>query len=62
MDAPQQDLLRRLLREQQLWEGNLSQAAVMQTISKDTEVYRYTLQGRGHGLGSQPPQENLLLR
>lgn len=62
VDAPQQDLLRRLLREQQLWEGNLSQAAVMQTLSKDMEVYRYTLQGRGHDLGSQPPQENLLLR
>uniref|UniRef100_A0A3Q2PPF3 Si:dkeyp-23e4.3 n=1 Tax=Fundulus heteroclitus TaxID=8078 RepID=A0A3Q2PPF3_FUNHE len=62
VDAPQQDLLHRLLREQQLWEGNLHRAAVIRTLSKDTEVYRYTLQGRGHDLGSQPPQEHLLLR
>lgn len=62
VDAPQQELLHRLLREQQLWERNLHQAAVIQTLSKDTEVYRYLLQGQGHSLGSQPPQEHLLLR
>ncbi|KAM4726969.1 rho GTPase-activating protein 7 isoform 2-T2 [Anableps anableps] len=62
VDAPQQDVLHRLLREQQLWEGNLRQAAVIHTLSKDTDVYRYTLQGQGHALASQPPQEYLLLR
>ncbi|MEQ2168162.1 hypothetical protein GOODEAATRI_011562, partial [Goodea atripinnis] len=62
VDAPQQDLLHRLLRDQQLWEANLRRADVIQTLSKDTEVYRYTLQCQAHDLGSQPPQENLLLR
>ncbi|XP_015250155.1 PREDICTED: rho GTPase-activating protein 7-like isoform X1 [Cyprinodon variegatus] len=62
VDAPQTDLLHRLLREQQLWEENLRQAAVIRSLSKDMEVYRYTLQGQGHDLGSHPPQENLLLR
>ncbi|MEQ2310686.1 hypothetical protein AMECASPLE_011647 [Ameca splendens] len=62
VDAPQQDLLHRLLRDQQLWEANLRRADVIQTLSKDTEVYRYTLQCQAHDLGSQPPEENLLLR
>ncbi|XP_035799842.2 rho GTPase-activating protein 7 isoform X2 [Amphiprion ocellaris] len=62
VDAPQIELLHRLLREQQLWEGNLRHAAVIQTLSKDADVYRYVLQGRGHELGSQPVQEHLLLR
>ena len=62
VDAPQQELLHRLLREQQLWDRNLHQAAVIQTLSKDTEVYRCLLQGLVHSLGSQPLQEYLLLR
>ncbi|CAJ1063315.1 rho GTPase-activating protein 7 isoform X2 [Xyrichtys novacula] len=62
VDAPQMELLHRLLREQALWEGNLSQAAVIQTLSKDTEVYHYVLKNQGHSLGSQSPQEHLLLR
>ncbi|XP_043997558.1 rho GTPase-activating protein 7 isoform X1 [Gambusia affinis] len=60
--APQQELLQRLLREQPLWEANLRRAAVVRALSKDAEVYRYTLQGRGHALGSQPSQETLVLR
>ncbi|KAM7397652.1 hypothetical protein PAMA_005796 [Pampus argenteus] len=62
VDAPQKKLLHRLLREQELWEGGLRQAAVIQTLSKDAEIYRYLLQGQGHGLGCRPPQEHLLLR
>lgn len=58
MDAPQQELLLRLLREQHLWEENLRHAAVLHTLSEDTEVYRCVLQGQG----SQPPQDHLLLR
>uniref|UniRef100_A0A3B3U6P9 Si:dkeyp-23e4.3 n=1 Tax=Poecilia latipinna TaxID=48699 RepID=A0A3B3U6P9_9TELE len=50
--APQKELLHRLLREQPLWEANLRRAAVVRALSKDSEVYRYTLQGRGHALGS----------
>ncbi|XP_067088268.1 stAR-related lipid transfer protein 8-like, partial [Osmerus mordax] len=62
VDAPHGDLHRRLLREHRLWEGNLQKAAVLQTLAKDTEVYRYLLQSRDHGLGHRPPQEYLLLR
>ncbi|XP_040907340.1 rho GTPase-activating protein 7 isoform X2 [Toxotes jaculatrix] len=62
VDAPQKELLHRLLREQELWEGSLRHAAIIQTLSKDTEVYHYLLQSQGHGLDSRPPQEFLLLR
>ncbi|XP_029375179.1 rho GTPase-activating protein 7 isoform X2 [Echeneis naucrates] len=62
VDAPQKELLHRLLREPELWEGSLRRAAVIQTLSKDSEVYQYLLQSRGHGLDSRPPQEHLLLR
>lgn len=62
VDAAQGELLHRLLREQQLWEEGLHQAAVIQTLSKDADVYHYLLQGQGHGLGSQPLQEHLLIR
>ncbi|XP_030603117.1 rho GTPase-activating protein 7 isoform X2 [Archocentrus centrarchus] len=62
VDAAQEELLHRLLREQQLWEADLHQATVIQTLSKDADVYRYLLQGQGHSLGSQPLQEHLLIR
>ncbi|KAG7217171.1 hypothetical protein INR49_027712 [Caranx melampygus] len=62
VDAPHKELLHRLLREQELWEGGLRQSAVVQTLSKDTEVYHYLLQSQGHGLDSRPSQEHLLLR
>ncbi|KAK6317193.1 hypothetical protein J4Q44_G00125930 [Coregonus suidteri] len=58
VDAPQKEALQRVLREQGLWEKTLKQSAVVQTLTKDTEVYRYLLQG----LGPRPPQEYLLLR
>lgn len=51
-----------LLREQELWERNLCQAVVIQTLSTNAEVYRYLLQDQGHSLGFRPPQEHLLLR
>ncbi|CDQ71065.1 unnamed protein product [Oncorhynchus mykiss] len=58
VDAPQKEALQRVLREHGHWEKTLKQSAVVQTLTKDTEVYRYLLQG----LGSRPPQEHLLLR
>ncbi|CDQ60252.1 unnamed protein product [Oncorhynchus mykiss] len=58
VDAPQKEALQRVLREQDLWEKTLKQSAVVQTLTKDTEIYRYLLQG----LGPRPPQEHLLLR
>ncbi|XP_031724810.1 rho GTPase-activating protein 7 isoform X1 [Anarrhichthys ocellatus] len=62
VEVPEKELLHRLLREQELWEGSLRQAAVIQTVSKDSEVYRYLLEGQGHALSSRLPQEHLLLR
>ncbi|KAM3869075.1 rho GTPase-activating protein 7 [Diretmus argenteus] len=62
VDAPQTELLHRLLREQGRWERSLRQAGVIQTLWKEAEVYRYLLQDQGHRLGSCPPQEHLLLR
>ncbi|XP_074528528.1 rho GTPase-activating protein 7 isoform X2 [Halichoeres trimaculatus] len=62
VESAQKELLQRLLRDQALWESNLSQAAIIQTLSKDAEVYRYVLKNQGHSLGSQPSQEHLLLR
>lgn len=62
VEAPQTELLHRLLREQELWEGGLRQAAVIQTLSKDAEVYHCLVQEQGHSLGSRPSQERLLLR
>ncbi|XP_034406844.1 rho GTPase-activating protein 7 isoform X2 [Cyclopterus lumpus] len=62
VEAPEKELLHRLLREQELWEGGLRQAATIQTLSEDSEVYRYLLEGQGHALGSRLPQEHLLLR
>uniref|UniRef100_A0A3Q3X6R6 Uncharacterized protein n=1 Tax=Mola mola TaxID=94237 RepID=A0A3Q3X6R6_MOLML len=62
VEAPQSELLHRLLREQELWEGGLRRPVVIQTLSEDAEVYRYVIQEQGHGLGSRPPREHLLLR
>ncbi|KAF6739525.1 Rho GTPase-activating protein 7 [Oryzias melastigma] len=58
VDAPHRDVLRRLLREQLLWEPRLLQAAVIQTLSDHADIYRFLLRGRS----PLPPQEHLLLR
>uniref|UniRef100_A0A3B3CW55 Si:dkeyp-23e4.3 n=1 Tax=Oryzias melastigma TaxID=30732 RepID=A0A3B3CW55_ORYME len=58
VDAPHRDVLRRLLREQPLWEPRLLQAAVIQTLSDHADIYRFLLRGRS----PLPPQEHLLLR
>ncbi|XP_061904851.1 rho GTPase-activating protein 7 isoform X3 [Entelurus aequoreus] len=62
VEAHQEDLFHRLLREQELWEGGLHQTNIIQTLPNDAEVYHYLLQGQGHGLGYCPPREHLLLR
>uniref|UniRef100_A0A3B4YQE4 Si:dkeyp-23e4.3 n=1 Tax=Seriola lalandi dorsalis TaxID=1841481 RepID=A0A3B4YQE4_SERLL len=41
VDAPHKELLHRLLREQELWEGSLRQTAIIQTLSKDTENFNF---------------------
>lgn len=62
VDAPQVEVLYRLLREQELWEQTLHRATVVQTLFEDADVYRCVLHSQGHGLDSRPPQEHLLLR
>lgn len=64
VEATETELLHRLLRQPELWERNLHQASVVQTLAKDAEVFRCLLQdqGQGLGLGCRPPQEHLLLR
>ena len=62
VEAAPPELLQRLLREQELWVGGLRQPAVVQTLSQDAEVYRYVVRERGHGLGSRPPRDHLVLR
>uniref|UniRef100_A0A3Q4BKW7 Rho-GAP domain-containing protein n=1 Tax=Mola mola TaxID=94237 RepID=A0A3Q4BKW7_MOLML len=53
VEAPQSELLHRLLREQELWEGGLRRPVVIQTLSEDAEVYRYVIQEQGHALWSR---------
>ncbi|XP_061659185.1 rho GTPase-activating protein 7 isoform X2 [Syngnathoides biaculeatus] len=62
VDAAQEVLLRRLLEERHLWDENLRQAAVLQTLPEGAHVYRYLLQGPDAGLASCLPREHLLLR
>uniref|UniRef100_H2RLS7 Si:dkeyp-23e4.3 n=2 Tax=Takifugu rubripes TaxID=31033 RepID=H2RLS7_TAKRU len=62
VEATELELLHRLLRQPELWQRNLLQATIVQTLTKDTEVFRYLLQDQGQGLGARPPQDHLLLR
>ncbi|XP_076025122.1 rho GTPase-activating protein 7 isoform X2 [Genypterus blacodes] len=62
VDAPQEELLQRLLTERRLWEAKLQRCAVVQALSGDSDVYHYVLQGQSHGLDSWPLQDHLLLR
>ncbi|KAJ8266850.1 hypothetical protein GJAV_G00135390 [Gymnothorax javanicus] len=58
VEAPVEEVLFRLLREQPVWEEQLLHYGVIQSLEPDAEVYCYTLQG----VGSRPPQEYVLLR
>lgn len=60
--APPTELLRRLLREQRLWDRSLRQAAVVRPLSQHAELYRSLHQDSCRGPGARPPQEQLLLR
>lgn len=62
VEATELELLHRLLRQPELWQRNLLQATIVQTLTKDAEVFRYLFQDQGQGLGARPPQEHLLLR
>ncbi|XP_035290278.1 rho GTPase-activating protein 7 isoform X2 [Anguilla anguilla] len=58
VEAPVEEALHLLLREQQVWEEELQHCGVIERLGEDTEVYRYTLQG----VGARPPLDHVLLR
>ncbi|KAG9265918.1 rho GTPase-activating protein 7-like isoform X1 [Astyanax mexicanus] len=58
VDAPQQEVLQRVLWEHGQWQGDLLHSEVVETLDKDAEVYQYTLQAAG----ARPPLQHVLLR
>lgn len=58
VDAPQQEVFQRILREQSQWQRDLTHSEVVETLDKDVEVYHYTLQAAG----ARPPLQHVLLR
>ncbi|XP_030649453.1 rho GTPase-activating protein 7 [Chanos chanos] len=58
VDAPPQEVLHCLLREQELWQRDLRRCGVVEALDKETEIYRYVLQAAG----ARPPLDLLLLR
>ncbi|XP_028840220.1 rho GTPase-activating protein 7 isoform X1 [Denticeps clupeoides] len=58
VDAPQQELLQRVLREPDLWQADLQGSRVLETLDQHADIYQYTLQRAG----SRPPLEHVLLR
>ena len=58
VEAPQQEVLQRILREHGQWQSDLLHSEVVETLDKDAEVYQYTLQAAG----ARPPLQHVLLR
>lgn len=58
VDAPQQDVFQRVLREQSHWQRDLLHSEVVENVDKDAEVYHYILQAAG----ARPPLQHVLLR
>lgn len=57
VDAPQKDVLQRVLREHSQWQSDLQHSEV-ETLDKDSEIYQFTLQA----VGTRPPVQHVLLR
>ncbi|MCJ8740539.1 hypothetical protein PDJAM_G00060110 [Pangasius djambal] len=57
VEAPQKEVLQRVLREHGQWQSDLQHSEV-ETLDKDSEIYQYTLQA----VGTRPPLQHLLLR
>ncbi|XP_056586916.1 rho GTPase-activating protein 7 isoform X1 [Triplophysa dalaica] len=58
VDAPQQDVLQRVLREHSHWQKDLLHSEVVENLDKDAEVCHYILQAAG----ARPPLQHVLLR
>ncbi|XP_057177343.1 stAR-related lipid transfer protein 13 isoform X2 [Triplophysa rosa] len=58
VEAPPSVLLNRILRERHLWDGNLLQWKVLETLDKQTEVYQYVL----NSMAPHPSKDFVVLR
>ncbi|XP_057676687.1 stAR-related lipid transfer protein 13 isoform X2 [Corythoichthys intestinalis] len=56
--ATPNEVLHRLLRERSLWQMELQQEKVVETLNKQTDVYRYTC----HNMSPQPRTDYVILR
>ncbi|XP_051537220.1 rho GTPase-activating protein 7-like isoform X2 [Myxocyprinus asiaticus] len=58
VDAPQQEVFHRVLREHNQWQRDLMHSEVVETLDKNGEVYHYILQAAG----ARAPLQHVLLR
>lgn len=58
VEAPPSVVLNRILRERHLWDGNLLQWKVLETLDKQTEVYQYVL----NSMAPHPSKDFVVLR
>ncbi|XP_065143394.1 rho GTPase-activating protein 7 isoform X2 [Paramisgurnus dabryanus] len=58
VDAPQQDVFHRVLREHSQWQKDLLHSEVVENLDEDAEVYHYIL----NAAGSRPPLQHVVLR
>lgn len=58
VSATPNDVLQRLLRERPLWQVELQQEKVLETLDKQTDVYHYSC----HNIAPQPNCDYVVLR
>lgn len=58
VEAPPSVVLNRILRERHLWDSNLLQWKVLETLDKQTEVYQYEL----NSMAPHPSRDFVVLR
>lgn len=58
VEAPPSMVLNRILRERHLWDSNLLQWKVLETLDKQTEVYQYEL----NSMAPHPNRDFVVLR
>lgn len=58
VEAPPSVVLNRILRERHLWDSDLLQWKVLETLDKQTEVYQYAL----NSMAPHPSRDFVVLR
>ncbi|XP_006632006.2 rho GTPase-activating protein 7 isoform X1 [Lepisosteus oculatus] len=58
VEATQEEVFHRILREQRLWEKDFQHTKIIETLGNDAEICHYIAQS----MGPQPPREYVLLR